>query len=357
MDRPERIDRKFLYWLTRRLYAARTAVKPESGVPGSLLVVRVDERVGNLVTLQSLLDAIRSGLPDLKLGLLASVKAQPVARNLQSVDHLYLLDKRWFFVRPARWRRVVKEIRAAGYQVALNASAWHEFSYTHAALTFYSGAPVRIGYRRGVEGFLTDQVDPGPPEEYELAQRMRLLVPVGLRSTPPVLRTSMGKDRQKIWQDWLESRKVLRPVVGFWPGSRKPERRWPVAFYARLAGALRDSLSVHPVILWGPGEESIRDQLAASIPGRSMTAPASDLIQLAGLLRCLDLLVTNDTGPMHLSVAVGTPTVCLFATDEPGEPARWGHPYDHVRNLNAPGARDEEVDLALGACRELLEQR
>jgi ADP-heptose:LPS heptosyltransferase len=88
-----------------------------------------------------------------------------------------------------------------------------------------------------------------------------------------------------------------------------------------------------------------------------MTAPASDLVQLTGLLRCLDLLIINDTGPMHLSVAAGTPTVCLFASDEPSEAARWGHPYDHVRNLIAPGASVKEVEEALGACRELLEQR
>jgi len=82
-----------------------------------------------------------------------------------------------------------------------------------------------------------------------------------------------------------------------------------------------------------------------------VAAPATGVSELAGLLRCLDLVVTNDTGPMHLSVAVGTPTVCLFAS---GDPRRWGHPYPEVRNLKTPGKDPAEVKAALQACEQLL---
>jgi ADP-heptose:LPS heptosyltransferase len=309
--------------------------------------VRLDERVGNLIGLQSLIDALKTKLPGLHLGLLASIRAAQVIRSLEGIDRLFELDKRWFFSRPLAWRKVIGDVRRAGYQVAIDASAWAEFSFTHAALAYYSGAPVIIGTDRGSDpGFHTHLVCPGPADEYEQKQRMRLLEPLGIRVQPPALRTSLGTEQVKKWAGWLTKAGLSRPRIGLWPGARKHHTRWPVAFFARLAERLEGGR----LVLWGPGEEHLRDELSAGIPG-SLAAPPIDLGDLAGLLRGLDLLVCNDTGPMHLAVAAGTPTVCLFTS---GKSSRWGHPYDHVRNLDLPGKDPQEVEAALGACLELL---
>lgn len=331
------------------MYSARTAQPPQAGKPESILVVRVDERVGNLIMLQPLLDALRRELPDATLGLLASTRASQVSRSLQGIDRLFELDKRWFFTRPLSWRRVIRDVRRAGYQVALDASAWPEFSFTHAALTYYSGAWVRIGADRGANpGFHTRLVPPGPADEYELKQRMRLLEPLGISMPPPAVRSSLGERQAEKWARWLDESRIPRPRIGIWPGARKRHTRWPVSFYTRLAGRLAGGR----VALWGPGEEKLRDELIAGVAGSMTAAPSTDLADLAGLLRGLDLLVCNDTGPMHLSVAVQTPTVCLFTSQKS---SRWGHPDPHVRNLDLPGKDPREVEAVLGACRELLD--
>ena len=354
MRRPGRIDRTWLYWLARRLYARRTAQPPGPEGAGKVLVVRVDERVGNLVTLQSLLDAVRSGLPDTHLGLLASTRAGQVTATLAGVDRLHEIDKRWFFRRPVAWQRTLEGVRAQGYQVAIDASAWREFSTTHAVLTWFSGAPVTVGYDRGFDpGLHTVRIAPGPPQQHELAQRMRLLAPLGIRGGPPVLRSSLGSGQAARWAEWLAARPAQGPRVGIWPGSRKPERRWPVDFYARLGRDLGRASKAQLVILWGPGEELLRDELMRRSDD-AVAAPPTSLDELAGLLRRLDLVVTNDTGPMHLAVAVGTPTVALFAS---GDPRRWGHPYAHVRNLAVPGRDACEVQQALEHCQALLSGR
>jgi len=346
MHRLERIDRRVMFWAARRMYTARTA-RPAPGDPRRIILVRLDERVGNLVTLQSLIDALKTKLPGLHLGLLASARAGQVTRTLEGVDRLFELDKRWFFTRPLAWRKVIGDVRRAGYQVAIDASAWAEFSFTHAAVAFFTGAPVIIGTDRGGDaGFHTRMVCPGPTDEYELKQRMRLLEPLGIRMQPPALHTSLGAGRAKKWAAWLDQSGLPRPRIGIWPGARKRHTRWPVTFFARLAGRLEGGR----VVLWGPGEERLRDELTAGVSG-SKAAPPTDLAGLAGLLRGLDLLVCNDTGPMHLAVAAGTPTVCLFTS---GKSSRWGHPYSHVRNLDLPGKDPQEIEVALEACKELL---
>jgi len=346
MQRLERIDHRVVFWTARRLFAARTA-PIASGNPKRIVLVRLDERVGNLITLQSLIDALKRNIPGLNLGLLASTRSTQVTRTLEGVDRLFELDKRWFFTRPLAWRKVIGDVRRAGYQVAVDASAWAEFSFTHAALAFYSGAPVIIGTDHGSDpGFHTHRVCPGPADEYELKQRMRLLEPLGIRVQPPALRTSLGTGQVKKWAGWLDDNGLARPRIGLWPGARKHHTRWPAAYFARLAERLKGGR----LVLWGPGEERLRDELTAGIGG-SVAAPPTDLADLAGLLRGLDLLVCNDTGPMHLSVAAETPTVCLFTS---GKSSRWGHPYPHVRNLDLPGKDPQEVEAAYGACQELL---
>jgi heptosyltransferase-3 len=347
MHRLARIDRRVLFWTARRMYAARTA-QPASGDPQRVILVRLDERVGNLITLQSLIDSLKTKLPGLHLALLASIRAAQVTRSLERIDRLHELDKRWFFSRPLAWRKVIGDIRQSGYQVAIDASAWAEFSFTHAALAFYSGAPLIIGTDRGSDpGFHTHLVCPGPADEYELKQRMRLLEPLGIRMQPPAPHTALGAEHAKKWAGRLDHAGLSRPRIGFWPGARKHHTRWPMAFFARLAGRLEGGR----LVLWGPGEERLRDELTAEVSS-SAAAPPTDLDDLTGLLRGLDLLVCNDTGPMHLAVAAGTPTVCLFTS---GKSSRWGHPYPHVRNLDVPGKDPQEVDAALGACKELLD--
>jgi len=340
------------YWLARRLFAARTSELVLPCEADRILVVRVDERVGNLLTLQSLLDALAQGLPGAKLGLLSSSRSEQVADRLQGISWRHKLDKRWFFKRHGLWRKTISEVRSIGYQVALDASAWHEFSHTHAALTYYSGAPVRIGFNRGAQsGFHTIVVRPGPANEHELAQRMRLLVPLGIEMEPPELRSSMGAGHKGDWEQWLLMKGAGRPRVGIWAGSRKQERRWPLDYYVELGKRLLSSGAGSLVALWGPGEESLRDELLSAIPHGLTAAPMTSVDELAALMRGLDLVVTNDTGPMHLAVALGTPTVCLFAS---GDPDRWGHPYSRVINLASPGSDIKEVEQASDACRKLL---
>lgn len=354
MQNPTRIDRRILLGLASRLYRRRVAPPPGGGKPERLLLVRVDERLGNLIGLQSLIDAIRGLWPGVELGLLCARRARTVTHSLAGLDRLHEIDKRWLFQSPARFRAALAAVREARYEVAVDASAWHELSFTHAALSWFSGAPMVIGTERSSgSGLHTHLVPPGPPEEYELRQRLRLLAPLGapLGLEPPPLRSALGlASRERFAADLARQ---PRPRVGLYVGARKPDRRWPIPLFAALGQTLQDARRAAFVILWGPGEEALRDVLAAALGSAAEVAPPTDVEELAGLLRALDLVVVGDTGPMHLCVAVGTPTVCIFTS---GEPTRWGHPGPRVRNLALKGLDRAEVAAACAAALELLDQ-
>lgn len=179
---------------------------------------------------------------------------------------------------------------------------------------------------------------------------MRLLLPLGITAACAWPRLDLGWQEPASLAPWLDA--LPRPRIGLWPGARKVENRWTLSRFARLGERLGAAAGGTRIVLWGPGEEPLRDALRSH--PHTVAAPPTDLSALAGLLRRLDLLVINDTGPMHLAVALGTPTVALFTATSA---SRFGHPAPHVKNLSVGDpAEPEEAQLkrVAAACSVLL---
>lgn len=103
-------------------------------------------------------------------------------------------------------------------------------------------------------------------------------------------------------------------LVGLLPGASQPERRWPPEQMARVAAFLLAKRPCHFLVLGSAGEAPLGEAIAQRLPPGSTTLllGRTSLAGLAAYLQRLDLLITNDTGPMHLAAAVGTPCLALF---------------------------------------------
>ena len=131
-------------------------------------------------------------------------------------------------------------------------------------------------------------------------------------------------------QAWLETAKghplvAIHPAGGRNPGMYLPAKRWPPERFAVVADKIIESLGGSVVLLGGPGDEGV----AAAVKGRMTNEPLDLTGQLtwgetAAILERCDLCLGNDTGAMHLAVAVGTPVVAIFG---PSDPRIYG-PYD-----------------------------
>jgi heptosyltransferase-2 len=96
-----------------------------------------------------------------------------------------------------------------------------------------------------------------------------------------------------------------------------PAKAWPLPHFAVLARSLRDSVGARVWVAWGPGEEKDRDTLLQLGEGALRAMPPTDLPTLAAWLGAVDLLVTTDSGPKHIGVGEGTPTLTLFGSTDP----------------------------------------
>jgi heptosyltransferase-2 len=231
-------------------------------------------------------------------------------------------------------------------------------SFSSALVLRLTGVPRRIGrVGDGRDFLLTERLPPPPspprplpPEDGAQAQEGEVAGPL--------------RDRFHRWRDYAElaehvldesvperyplevSARVTReaerllsgaagsgPLVGLNPGSAAPSRRWPAERYAALGQRFRKRLDARVAVLGGRGETALAEGLARAIPGAVSLAGRTDLRTLMGALRRLDLLVTNDTGPMHLAAVLGAPI------------------------LELAGAGDERVTGPRGPCARILRER
>jgi ADP-heptose:LPS heptosyltransferase len=163
------------------------------------------------------------------------------------------------------------------------------------------------------------------------------LAPSSTDATPRAHRIRPPEERLAFWRARLPA--GSGPVVGLFPGAHAPARRWPGERFAAVAHRVTP-LGARVVVLGGSGEAALTARVAAAAPGALDTGGGTELADLAALLSLCDLVVTNDTGPMHLAGAVGTPTVSLWGPSDP----------DEVRQVGAPDARVTGPSLPCKPC-------
>ena len=96
------------------------------------------------------------------------------------------------------------------------------------------------------------------------------------------------------------------------PGAAWPNKRWPPDRFGQLATAIRQRHGLRSVVLWGPGEDAAASAIAAASRGAAEPAPPTSITDIVALAKGARLMVSGDTGPLHIAAAVGTPIVALF---------------------------------------------
>jgi heptosyltransferase-2 len=223
--------------------------------------------------------------------------------------------------------RLGRTLRRQGY---LRAYLPHR-SWRSAGLALLAGAVERTGFADSpAAGTYTRRVH-RPPEAHEVERLLALAGP-GV-SAPPVHLELTLEDRAAADQ-WLAARRLTSGFVAVAPGSIWGTKRWDG--YPDLAGRLDRAV----VVVGGREDALLGDQVVAAAPARAHNAAgALGLRPSAALLARAAVLVTNDSAPLHLATAVGTPVVALFGPTVP------------AFGFGPRGAADRVVEHPSLACR------
>jgi heptosyltransferase II len=274
-----------------------------TGAGGGTLVVQT-AFLGDVVLTTPLLAALaaRHGPVDV----VTTPVAAPLLETHPSVRRVVRYDKRGADRGLTGLWRVGRALRARGY---LRAFLPHR-SWRSATLGVISGAAERTGFADSPAATTYTRRVHRRPEGHEVERLLALAGPD--LAAPPVHLELTAGDRAAA-DAWLAERGLETGFVAFAPGSIWGTKRWPG--YPALAAALEA-----PVVVVGGREDArLGDVVVASAPDRVHNAAGGlSLRASAALLARAGVLVTNDSAPLHLATAVGTPVVALFGPTVPG---------------------------------------
>jgi len=141
-----------------------------------ILVIRLDDRIGNAVLLTPFLVALKDAFSEARVHLLISQRLKMLSDFLPSVDEFIFYDKRQYANRPYRLRKLLKQLRTEEFDLVIDASDELELSFNHALTTAFSGGRFRVGYdRRGSSRWLEVAVAPGDPIRHAVEMHLDLL--------------------------------------------------------------------------------------------------------------------------------------------------------------------------------------
>ena len=183
-------------------------------------------------------------------------------------------------------------------------------SLRSAALALLSRAGERIGFSDSVAAFTYTTRVFRPRGGHEVERLLALAGPVG--SSPAVSLGLTAADHADA-ESWLAAHGMSPGFVALAPGSIWGTKRWP--YYAELAAGLGRPL----IVVGGSDDVLLADAIVAAAPGLAVSAAGSlGLRASAALIQRAAVLVTNDSAPLHLATAVGTPVVAIFGPTAPG---------------------------------------
>jgi heptosyltransferase-1 len=171
---------------------------------------------------------------------------------------------------------------------------------------------------------------------HEVERCLEVAGPLGVRLGPPRFCLHIPAEARAWAAQQLSGRP--RPRLAINLGSARPEKRWPPENFAAVVAGLKAALGETTVILTGTqAEGQVAEAVAQAAPESCLTlAGQTTLPQLAAVLEACDLLLTADSGPMHMMAALGKPVIALFGPTDPRRNGPWG---DQHKVLCAPDGR------------------
>jgi heptosyltransferase I len=296
----------------------------------AFLLVRLGS-MGDIIHALPSAAALRDAFPDAQIDWAVEPRWMRLLKGNADLDRVVAANR----TSPAGILATLKAARAPRYTCAIDFQAL----YKSALLAFASGAPRRIGFtssyaREGLASVLyTERLNPRGPHKVD--HNMTLVRAAGAekRGAP---RFSLAVDPEdedaaarELWKCGIGEYFVLNPGGGW------VSKCWPATRYGELHGKLADRFGWRGVVTFGPGEESLAQEVIRAAGDPRPLALALSLGPLMALLRRAKFVVSADTGPLHLASALGTPVVGLYGPTDPSRNGPFSCADIVVRNAQA----------------------
>ena len=275
--------------------------------------------LGDTVLTVPLLAEVERRFPGAHLSVLCTPLGKDLLSNHPAVDELIVDDKN---ERDRGWRglwRQAKLLRSKEFTLAL---CPHK-SFRSGLLLFLARIPYRVGFAQSQGSFLFHVRVNRDPRRHDVERTLSILQGVGIQSQEcePVLDLPVAKQtREKVIRELRSlGLDTTRLLVGVHPGSVWATKRWSAEGFARLIGMLKENYTCEILLFGGVGDAAVIAEVQERCGGCAVSlVDKVTLHELPAALSLCDVLITNDSGPMHIAVAKGVPVVAIFCATTPG---------------------------------------
>ena len=279
---------------------------PQTTGCGKVLIIRPGG-IGDAALLVPVINNLKSCYPQAQVDILAERRNAAVFKLTDQVDNVFLYD-----------RGELGTVLRRSYDVVIDSEQWHRLSAVVARLV---KSPVKIGFATNERSRLFTHAVNYNHQDYEIDSFCNLLAPLGITFKGESIKRPFLVVPDSEFQNVKESLATLqgRNYVVIFPGASVPEKRWPIARFRELVGRLNGQ-GYPVVIIGGPDEHSVGETIVAGMDGINLAGRTS-LPGSAAIIGQALLLVSGDSGMLHVAVGLNRSTVALFG---PGPVVKWG---------------------------------
>jgi heptosyltransferase-1 len=304
-----------------------------------ILIVRLSA-LGDIVHALPVLAALHSSMPGVQVDWL-------VEEQYASILSIAAGLRRRVIVRARRSFKNQDAISFGGVLGYLGAIAYLRSQRYDAALDLQgliksavwaraSGAARVIGFDRGslrepqAAALYTETAAPkgqpsghqaGPADHHVIGKNLSILAALGI--SPRGIEMPLAATASEDTELAIETAGGPQRYIVINPGAAWPNKRWPPEKFGALAAVLRDRTGLSSLVTWGPSERELADTVVRASSGAASPAPATSVSDLAVLMSQAALVVSGDTGPLHIGAAMGTPLVGLYGPTWPERNGPW----------------------------------
>jgi lipopolysaccharide heptosyltransferase II len=337
------------------------AVHPLWDRARNILCVRLDD-LGDVLMTTPAFRALRTSFPSARLTLLTSTAGAGIARFIPEVDAVIEFDAPWV-KQPEDLpdEQPISELvsRLKTFDAAVIFTVFSQNPLPAAFLCCQAGIPLRLAYcRENPYGLLTDWVpdlEPFSGIAHEVLRQLNLVKTIGAETEDERLSLTVSH-RMKLRAQMVLSRAGLNhamPWLVLHPGVRERKRQYPPEAFADAGNRLAEQ-GFQVVITGAPSETELTDALADTIPNSVSLGSALSLSEFIGVIAQAPLVISNNSGPVHIAAALGTPVVALYAMTNP-QHVPWNVPH-RVLYFDVPRPLRSRDPLLLYSYQTLMQQ-
>ncbi len=280
--------------------------------------------IGDVILTLPLIQQSARLFPDAEIHFLTIPDSVPLVETHPDVHHVWVFRKKDVHKSPLALWRFASRLREEAFDLAL---VPHR-SLRSALLVWLARIPLRIGFARSAGRWLFNSAIPYPTGVHEIERNLHLLAPFWVWEGEKIFpRLYVTRQDEMVALQWLAEQNLHpQKYIAMAPGSVWATKRWLPERFAALADRLIQQ-GYDVVLIGGAADQQVADEVIRSAEYPLHNAVGRfPLRQSAVLLREAALLVSNDSAPMHLAVAMNTPVVAIFG---PTVPAFGFYPYGH----------------------------